>query len=980
MVRFIQNLNLTPEFIGNGKFLDSKYKPAEVFVRTINDQQSVIGAYSYLLGAYPDSLNGLTIENDIEQVDVVPVTGFDVNQVRGNLQLGNPREATDQGRFYPGNPDALFLTQLNSNYPGQSHKIDQQLMDAKNEYEQRQGTQFYEDFARAIHKPVDNVQFLTIFRYADDVLSSKANGEPSSVNLDRELMDQLSLYYEHYFGDGIFRDNALTRSFAHPYLSSVAHELQLKMQDDQTGKWSNYGIHETKHSVYLSNHLTLLASLHLFREVEDYHVDFNDELRFQLYKEGGRYYVRTLLNDRPLRLENTANSNGEAEWSAWRDYICSKLYYGSVEKVRNGQENPAEHIRQSGSCENFLASSFYSSDRVLLQEHERPAAVPQAPTPVPVTRREPRAAPSSSAPATRSGPRSATGSSAPSSSASATRSGPRSATGSSAPSSSASAPSVLTSTVDSGVRSQSVDINAGRTSQTVEYPWNKPVKMTQTQSADFNIPMRKGFAFDNISKKDVALNQFRKIKIEKTNNTPLSLAERHSFNFEHDLLKTREVDFNNVDLVRIPQMSEQSLYLADRHQYNWGENPSLTTKKLRFNHHTKIKIPQNTVSNFAIPERHNFNYDSNSLDVKKVNFDHIKSVRVQQAESYDVNLADFRFENLPANQAAPRESRSSPSTSRSAAQVSLGGNVNASPDYVAPIRIKQEYNPYGARSTADKAKPSAGKLRKVPSKAVPKAIKPAKAKPAKAVPAKAKPAKAKPAKAKPAKAKPAKAKPAKAVPAKAKPAKAKPAKAKPAKAKPAKAKPAKAKPAKAKTPSSRSQPSLSMSENQSDPDETPSSRSQPSLSLAGSQSNPVRAPIYQPRTQYVSAPVYQPRPQYVSAPVYQPRPQVVSAPVYQPRVQTASAPVYQPRVQTASAPVYQPRVQTASAPVYQPRVQTASAPVYQPQAHSTGQAYPSYQTRAPTASLGSSSQRYSSAPTQSSHGSSRIPDTQYLNH
>jgi hypothetical protein len=683
MVRFIQNFSLTPGFIGNGKFLDTTYNPDEVFVRAINDQQSIIGAYSYLLGAYPDSVNGLTIESNIEKLDNVPVKNFDVNQVRGNLHLGNPSQDTVQGRLYPGNPDALFLTQLSTNYPGQSRKIDQQLLDAKNEYQETHGTKFYEDFAKAMHKPVDNVEFFTIFRYADDILTSKANGERSSVNLNKELMDQLSVYYGHYFGNGVFRDSALTRTFAHPYLSSVAHELQLKMQDDQTGKWSNYGIHEAKHSVYLANHLTLLASLHLFNEVEDYHVDFNDELRFQLYKNGGKYYVRTLLNEKPLRLEGTANGNGEAEWSAWRDYICSKLYYGNVDNVRSGRENPAEHVRLGESCENFLSKAFYNNDKVLLQEHERAPARPQAPTPVPVVKKEPKAE---------------------------------------------FAPSILINNMDAGVKSQNVDINAGRTSQAIQYGWNKPVKMAQTQWADFDIPMRKGFAFDNISKKDVALNQYRRIKIEKTNNTPLSLAERHSFNFEHDLLKTREITFNNVDLVRIPQMSEQNLYLADRHQYNWGENPSLTTKKLRFNHHFKIKIPQNTVTNFAIPERHNFNYDSNSLDVRKVNFDHIKSVRVQQAESYDVNLADFRFESLQkdqaptANQAAPVDTqfRNNPvqkidrTKKSSGAKVSLGGNVKTTPDYVAPIRIKQEYNPYGVKSTADQAKPSAGELRTVP--------------------------------------------------------------------------------------------------------------------------------------------------------------------------------------------------------------------------------------------------------------------------
>lgn len=688
-------MSLTPGFIGNGQFLDTNYLPEEVFVRAINDQQSVIGAYAYLLGAYPDSVNGLTLEADIEKIDAVPVKNFDVNQVRGNLRLGNPSQETVQGRIFPGNPDALFLTQLSSTYPGVNQKVDQQLYDAKVEYEDTHGTRFYEDLAKAIHKPVDNVDFFSIFRYADDILTTKSNGEPSSVNLDKELMDQLSVYYGHYFGNGIFRDGALTRVFAHPYLSSVAHELQLKMQDDQTGKWSNFGIHEAKHSVFLANHLTLLSALHLFNEVEDYHVDFNDELRFQLFKKDGKYFVRSLLNDKPLRLEGTANADGEAEWSSWRDYLCSKLYYGNVDSVRSGKENPVEHVRLTTSCENFLTNAFYRNDKVLLQEHERAPMLADEPTPVPNILKEPKAE---------------------------------------------TAPSILINNMDEGVRSQSVDINAGRTSQVIQYGWYKPVKLTQTQWAEFDLPMRKGFAFENLSKKDVALNQYRRIKIEKTNNTPLNLAERHSFNFEHDLLKTREITFNNVDLIRVPQMAEQNIYLADRHQYNWGENPSLTTKKLRFNNQFKIKIPQNKVSNFAIPERHNFNYNSNSLDVKKVNFDHIKSVRVQQAEAYDVNLADFRFESLKkgqypsANQATAIDTQFSNNPipkidqrqPESGAKVSLGGNLKTIPDYVAPIRIRQEYNPYGVHTTADVPKTSAGALRSAqePEQVVPTYVPP----------------------------------------------------------------------------------------------------------------------------------------------------------------------------------------------------------------------------------------------------------------
>jgi hypothetical protein len=668
--------------------LDTEYDPEAIFVRCINDQQSVIGAYAYLMGMYPDSLQGISLEPNIENVNVVPVKDFDVNQVRANIGLDNPRGTTQQARLHPGNPDALFLTQLSETYPGVTQKIDQQLYDAKVEYEETHGTQFYEDFSKAIHKPVDNVNFYSIFRYADDIITTRANGKPSAVNLSKNLMDSLSAYYGHYFGNGLFRDEALTRAFSHPYLSSVAHELQLKMEDDQTGKWANYGIHEARHSVYLSNHLTMLAALHLFNEVEDYRVDFNDELRFQLFKKNGRYYVRSLLNDRTLRLEGTANSDGEAEWPAWRDYICSKLYYGNVQRVRTGAENPSEHVRLGDSCNNFLSNAFYTNDKVLLKEHERPAATPEQPTPVPVTREEPRA------PAT---------------------------------------PTVLTNNKDQGVVFQPIDIKAGKTSTSVQYGWSKPIRLAQTQFRDFDIPMKHPVpAINNLSKGDVRLDQFRKIKIEKTTNIPINLAERHEFNFGHDLLKTREVDINSVDYITIPQISQTPIFLADKHQFNWGENPSLKNQLLQFNFHYKIKIPQTTTTEFAIPEKHVFNYNTNSLDVKKVNFDHIKTVRVKQAESYDVDLGNFKFDSLNQetkrtyaydgsnidtqfdNKPVPRISETSPS---SGSKVSLGGNIQTKPDYVAPIRIKQEYNPYGVGSTADQTNTRTGSLTPAPEPA-----------------------------------------------------------------------------------------------------------------------------------------------------------------------------------------------------------------------------------------------------------------------
>ncbi|CAI2383984.1 unnamed protein product [Moneuplotes crassus] len=689
---------------GNGRFFETNYVPDDIFVRSINDQKSIIGAYSYLLGSYPDSLDGVTLESDIEKLNDIPVTNYDVNTVRSNLNLGNPRSKTTQAKIHPGNPDALFLTQVGKTYPGQREKIDQQLFEAKNEYERTHGTRFYEDFARAIHKPDDNINFYSAYKYADDIIAAQANGQRSAVNLSPELQNDLDVYYGHYFGDGLFRDYDLNRAFSHNYLSSVAHELQLKMEDDQSGDHKNEQIHSMKQTVYSGNQLTLLSALHLFNEVENYRVDFNDELRFQLFRKDGKYFVRSTLNDQPLRLEGTNNPQGEAEWSAFRDYICSKLYYGSVKNVRDGTENPERFTRLRESCDNVISHGVYANDRVQKEPSEISQYKPDEPTQV--QRIEP-------------------------------------------PLRQATSPSILTNNDDVGIRRQPVDINVGKTSQEVQYAWNKPVKLRQTQWEPFELPMKKEFTFETNTKKEVSLNQYRKVKLDKTVNKEISLAERHSFNFESELLMTREINFNNVDMLKIPQYQEKSLYLADKHPFNWGDNPSLSTKELTFTYAKKIKIPETMTSKFSLPERHVFNYNTESKESGKVNFDHIKSVRVPQAEAYDVNLQDLKLDRLREDQYQdarrssttdnqygsnpvqqieerspqteqrsprdeqrnPRDEQSNPryeqrsprdeqkSTSKKPNRISLGGNVETVPDYVAPIRIKQQYNSYESSFT-----------------------------------------------------------------------------------------------------------------------------------------------------------------------------------------------------------------------------------------------------------------------------------------
>ena len=334
-----------------------------------------------------------------------------------------------------------------------------------------------------------------------------------------------------------------------------------------------------------------------------------------------------------------------------------------------------------------MSNAFYVNDKIQLKDHDRAPVIPEAPTPVPVTKEKPRSASSSS---------------------------------------------ILINNMDEGVRSQSVDINAGRTTETIQYGFYRPIKLKQTQWKPFDVPMRTGFSFKNLSKRDMNLNQYRKIKIKTTTTIDVNLAESNYIQFEHDLLKTREITFNNVDLVKIVQMSEKTIYLADKRQFKWGENLSFSSSdKIKFNHYFKIKIPVTVPEEFALPKMTTFNYNTNSLDVKKVNFNHIKSVRVRQAESYDVSLKDFKFSSLRKDNSRTADratsidtpyqnhpvDKTTTVTPKSSKGVSLGGNTNADKTYTAPIRIKQEYNTNGVHTTADQTNTNKPSLKKAPEPA-----------------------------------------------------------------------------------------------------------------------------------------------------------------------------------------------------------------------------------------------------------------------
>ena len=96
----------------HGLFLNVGDDSSAILERSINHQQSIFGVDAYLHGLYPDTVDGITLEPDIEAVGDIPVKNFEVNSVRSNVRLEVPHKSTSHERIFPRNPDALYLAKL----------------------------------------------------------------------------------------------------------------------------------------------------------------------------------------------------------------------------------------------------------------------------------------------------------------------------------------------------------------------------------------------------------------------------------------------------------------------------------------------------------------------------------------------------------------------------------------------------------------------------------------------------------------------------------------------------------------------------------------------------------------------------------------------------------------------------------------------------------------------------------------------------
>lgn len=71
-------------------FMPIEYDATTVFVRTPNDHPSVMSAYAYIMGMYPNSIEGVDLMSGLGELSSIPITEDEVNAVRFDVRSPTP--------------------------------------------------------------------------------------------------------------------------------------------------------------------------------------------------------------------------------------------------------------------------------------------------------------------------------------------------------------------------------------------------------------------------------------------------------------------------------------------------------------------------------------------------------------------------------------------------------------------------------------------------------------------------------------------------------------------------------------------------------------------------------------------------------------------------------------------------------------------------------------------------------------------------
>lgn len=281
------------EYVDNQHLLASKYDSNGLYLNADTSTTSMISAYAFILGVYPDNVSYLDISDSSSGSNLLTAQ----QQVRTKLGLSGTPSRTQNTKVAVTSDDGyLYWRQPTKHCP----------------------IIYSRDQLSASAKPTT--------RSASS--SSRLRSATNKIQLDDRRTVQKLL--EDFPG---FNEKTLLDQYEN------TDHFSYKAGGSQTDAPVVEGI---KHSHFFIEQASFVDLLKTLGYNQASSAKTADNIRFEVFENGGKYYAKTYIGGQVVNFKGT--QNGAFELSTFLQQVYARLYFSGIEDVCIGQEDPNHNI------------------------------------------------------------------------------------------------------------------------------------------------------------------------------------------------------------------------------------------------------------------------------------------------------------------------------------------------------------------------------------------------------------------------------------------------------------------------------------------------------------------------------------------------------------------------------------------------------------------------------------------------------------
>lgn len=320
--------NFRKEYVDQQRFMPSNFDPESVNYYSILDQSSLMSAYSFNLGAYPDSVSYLEFTDGLSDNNAMSHE----KQVRKALGLREtPSQAGAKKIPIKTNEGIMYWRDPNSQCAPIGKKIQSNLGTASQSLDKTYRDSLFSQLENKFGKTANKLKFENTHYYLEDYLSAKAQGASYPKFTNQASIDKMIEEYERdYYYEGILGGNHVSRVISSPVLNYLLVTTFAKSETDKN-KLNDSKYNKLKYAHFFADEVPFASILKTIGYPQGEAPKPGDTIKFELFTSDGKQFVRSSLNGKQM---NFGGSNqGILEVDTFLKTIYPYLYFGNIDDV-----------------------------------------------------------------------------------------------------------------------------------------------------------------------------------------------------------------------------------------------------------------------------------------------------------------------------------------------------------------------------------------------------------------------------------------------------------------------------------------------------------------------------------------------------------------------------------------------------------------------------------------------------------------------